>query len=72
MVAEDRVGLLNQITETVGSLGISIRSIALSPMRDSQLGGSVNVEVPSSSVADMVTYAIQRLDGVKRAYRVNK
>ena len=72
VVAEDRVGLLNQITETVGSLGISIRSIALSPMRDSQLGGSVNVEVPSSSVADMVTYAIQRLDGVKRAYRVNK
>lgn len=72
VVADDRVGLLNQITETVGSLGISIRSIALSPMREGQLGGSVNVEVPSSSVADMVTYAIQRLDGVKRAYRVNK
>ncbi len=72
VVAEDRVGLLNHITETIGALGISIRSISLSPMRDSQLGGIVNVEVPSSSVADMVTYAIQRLDGVKRAYRVNK
>ena len=72
VVADDRGGLLNQITETVGALGISIRSIALAPMRDNQLGGTINVEVPSSSVADMVTYAIQRLDGVKRAYRVNK
>ena len=72
VVADDKGGMLNQITETIGSLGISIRSIALSPMRDNQLGGIVNVEVPSSSVADMVTYAIQRLDGVKRAYRVNK
>ncbi len=72
VVADDRGGLLNQITETIGSLGITIRSIALAPMRDNQLGGTVNVEVPSSSVADMVTYAIQRLDGVKRAYRVNK
>ena len=72
VVADDKGGMLNQITETIGSLGISIRSIALSPMRDNQLGGIVNVEVPSSSVADMVTHAIQRLDGVKRAYRVNK
>lgn len=72
VVADDRGGILNQITEAVGALGISIRSIALSPMRDDQLGGSINVEVPSSSVADMVTYAIQRLDGVRRAYRVNK
>ena len=72
VVADDRGGILNQITEAVGALGISIRSIALSPMRDNLLGGSINVEVPSSSVADMVTYAIQRLDGVKRAYRVNK
>ncbi len=72
VVADDRGGILNLITEAVGALGISIRSIALSPMRDNLLGGSINVEVPSSSVADMVTYAIQRLDGVKRAYRVNK
>lgn len=72
VVADDKGGILNQITEAVGMLGISIRSIALSPMRDNLLGGTINVEVPSSSVADMVTYAIQRLDGVKRAYRVNK
>lgn len=72
VVAEDTTGILNQITETIGGLHISIRSIALSPMRDNMLGGTVSVEVPSSSVADMVTYAIQRIDGVKRAHRVNK
>lgn len=72
VVADDKGGILNQITDAVGMLGISIRSIALSPMRDNLLGGTINVEVPSSSVADMVTYAIQRLNGVKRAYRVNK
>lgn len=72
VVADDRGGLLNQITEAIGALGISIRSIALSPMKDNQLGGVVNVEVASSSVADMVTYAIQRLEGVRKAHRVNK
>ena len=72
VVAEDRGGILNQITESIGSLGISIRSLSLTPMRDNLLGGVVNVEVPSSSVADMVTYAIQRIDGVRRAYRASK
>ena len=72
VVAEDRGGLLNQITETIGSLGITIRSIALSPMRDNLLGGVVNVEVGSSQIADMVTHNIQRIDGVKRVFRVNK
>ena len=72
VVADDKGGMLNKITETVGSLGINIRSIALSPLRDNQIGGTINVEVPSSSVADMVTYAISRIDGVKKAHRVNK
>ncbi len=72
VVADDKGGMLNKITESVGALGINIRSIALSPMRDNQIGGVINVEVPSSSVADMVTYTIGRIDGVKKAYRVNK
>ena len=72
IVADDNSGILNHITEAVGSLGINIRSMALSPMRDGQIGGLVNVEVPSSSVADMVTYNILRIAGVKKAYRVHK
>lgn len=72
IVADDRSGMLNHITEAVGALGINIRSMALSPMRDGQIGGLINVEVPSSSVADMVTYNILRIAGVKKAYRVNK
>ncbi len=72
IIAEDRGGILNQITESIGALGIAIRSLSLTPMRDNLLGGVVNVEVSSSSVADMVTYAIQRIDGVRKAHRVNK
>ncbi len=72
IVADDNGGMLNRITEVIGSLGINIRSIALSPLRDGQIGGLVNVEVPSSSVADMVTHNILRIAGVKKAYRVNK
>lgn len=62
VVADDRPGLLNNITDTIGSLGINIRSIALSPLRDGQLGGLVNVEVASSSLADMVTWHLQRIE----------
>ena len=72
VVAEDRGGMLNLITEAIGSLGINIRSMSLSPLRDNQIGGLINVEVPSSNVADMVTYNILRIDGVKRAFRVSK
>ena len=72
VVAEDRAGMLGTIIETIGKLGVSIRSIGLSPQRDNQLGGIVSVEVGSSNVADMVTYSILRIEGVRRAYRVNK
>ncbi|MBE6201132.1 MAG: bifunctional (p)ppGpp synthetase/guanosine-3',5'-bis(diphosphate) 3'-pyrophosphohydrolase [Rikenellaceae bacterium] len=72
IVADDSTGMLNRLTDTIGGLHINIRSLSLAPARDNTLSGSVNVEVPSSSVADMVTYAIQKLDGVRKAYRVNK
>ncbi|MBQ3071608.1 MAG: bifunctional (p)ppGpp synthetase/guanosine-3',5'-bis(diphosphate) 3'-pyrophosphohydrolase [Tidjanibacter sp.] len=72
VVAEDSPGVLSHIIEKVGALNINIRSVALSPTRDGLAGGTINVEVPSSSVADMVTYAISKVDGVKKAYRVNK
>ena len=58
--------------EKIGALNINIRSVAMSPTRDGMAGGTINVEVPSSSVADMVTYAISKVGGVKKAYRVNK
>ena len=72
VVADDRSGMLNRLTDTIGGLHINIRSLNLAPARDNTLSGSINVEVPSSSVADMVTYAIQKIDGVRKAYRVNK
>ncbi len=72
VVAEDNPGILAHIIEKVGALNINIRSVALSPTRDGMAGGTINVEVPSSSVADMVTYAISKVGGVKKAYRVNK
>ena len=72
VVAEDSPGVLSHIVEKIGALGINIRSVAISPTRDGLAGGVINVEVPSSSVADMVTYAISKVGGVKKAYRVNK
>ena len=72
VVAEDSPGVLSHIVEKIGALNINIRSVAISPTRDGMVGGVINVEVPSSSVADMVTYAISKVGGVKKAYRVNK
>lgn len=72
VVAEDSPGVLSHIVEKIGALNINIRSVAISPTRDGMAGGTINVEVPSSSVADMVTYAISKVGGVKKAYRVNK
>ena len=72
VTAEERTGMLGTIIDTIGSLGVAIRSIALSPQRNGTLGGIVSIEVKSSNIADMVTHNILRIDGVKRAYRVNK
>lgn len=72
VVAEDTSGILNRITDAIGQVGVNIRSMAVAPTRAGEVGGTINVEVPSSSVANMATYAIQHTRGVKRAYRVNK
>ena len=69
VVAEDSPGVLSHIVEKIGALGINIRSVAISPTRDGLAGGVINVEVPSSSVADMVTHAMSKVPGVKRASR---
>ncbi len=72
IVAEDSTGIINRITETVaGELKVNIRSVSLSPMRGGRLAGTINVEVPNTSVIDMVAANLLKIKGVEKAYRVN-
>ena len=73
IVAEDTTGMVNRITEVVsGELKINIRSMSLSPMRDGKIGGTINIEVPSTAVVDMVAANLMRIKGVEKAYRVTQ
>ena len=66
-------GMVNRITEVVsGELKINIRSMSLSPMRDGKIGGTINIEVPSTAVVDMVAANLMRIKGVEKAYRVTQ
>jgi len=73
IVAEDTTGMVNRITEVVsGELKINIRSMSLSPLREGKIGGTLNIEVPSTAVVDMVAANLMKIKGVERAYRVTK
>ena len=68
----DSAGVVNQITEVVSrDLKLNIRTINLSSRGDGTGVGTISVEVPSTSVVDMLLHAIMRIKGVQRAVRVN-
>ena len=69
--ANDSAGLVNQITEVVSrDMKLNIRSINLNSRGDGTGVGTISVEVPSVNVVDTLIYAIMRIKGVQRAYRV--
>ena len=69
---QDSAGVVNQITEVVSrDLKLNIRTINLSSRGDGTGVGTISVEVPSTSVVDMLLHAIMRIKGVQRAVRVN-
>jgi GTP pyrophosphokinase len=69
--ANDSAGLVNQITEVVSrDMKLNIRSINLNSRGDGTGVGTISVEVPSVAVVDTLIYAIMRIKGVQRAYRV--
>ena len=68
----DSAGVVNQITEVVSrDLKLNIRTINLSSRGDGTGVGTMSIEVPSTSVVDMLLHAIMRVKGVQRAVRVN-
>ena len=68
----DSAGVVNQITEVVSrDLKLNIRTINLSSRGDGPGVGTISIEVPSTSVVDMLLHAIMRIKGVQRAVRVN-
>ena len=72
ITANDSAGLVNQITEVVShEMKLNIRSINLTSRGDGTGIGTISVEVPSTSVVDMLLHAIMRIKGVQRAVRAN-
>ena len=72
IVATDTAGLANQITEVVTrELKLNIRTLNFSARGDGTMRGTISVEVPSTSIVDLLIHSIQRIRGVQRAYRVN-
>ena len=71
IVAADTMGMANHITETViRDLKLNIRSMNLAS-RGGLLTGTVDVEVPATSVVDTLVHAILRIKGVQKAFRTN-
>ena len=72
ITAQDSAGLASQITEAVShDLKLNIRSLNLTSRGDGTGIGTISVEVPSAGVVDTLIYAILRIKGVQRAYRIN-
>ncbi len=72
IVASDTAGIGNQITEVVTrELKLNIRTLNLAARGDGTMRGTISVEVPSTSIVDLLLHSIMRIRGVQRAYRVN-
>ena len=72
IVASDTAGIGNQITEVVTrELKLNIRTLSLAARGDGTMRGTISVEVPSTSIVDLLIHSIMRSRGVQRAYRVN-
>ena len=72
ITVQDSAGLVNQITEVVSrDLKLNIRTMNLNSRGDGTGVGTISVEVPSAGVVDTLIYAILRIKGVQRAYRIN-
>ena len=71
IVAADTTGMANHITEViVRDLKLGIRSMNFAPA-GGLLTGTVDVEVPATSVVDTLVHAILRIKGVQKAFRTN-
>ena len=72
VVATDTAGIGNQITEVVTrELKLNIRTLNFAARGDGTMRGTISVEVPSTSIVDLLIHSIMRIRGVQRAYRVN-
>ena len=72
IVATDMAGIGNQITEVVTrELKLNIRTLNFAARGDGTMRGTISVEVPSTSIVDLLIHSIMRIRGVQRAYRGN-
>ena len=72
ITAADIPGLATIIMDTATKeLKLSVRGINYAPKGDGMATAQLTVEVPSSSIVDMLLHALRRIKGVKNVYRIN-
>ena len=72
ITAADIPGLATIIMDTATKeLKLSVRGINYAPKGDGTASAQLTVEVPSSSIVDMLLHALRRIKGVRNVYRIN-
>ncbi len=72
ITAADIPGLATIIMDTATKeLKLSVRGINYAPKGDGMATAQLTVEVPSSSIVDMLLHSLRRIKGVKNVYRIN-
>ena len=72
ITAADIPGLATIIMDTATKeLMLSVRGINYAPKGDGMATAQLTVEVPSSSIVDMLLHSLRRIKGVKNVYRIN-
>jgi GTP pyrophosphokinase len=72
ITAADVPGLATTIMDTATKeLKLSVRGINYNPKGDGMATAQLTVEVPSSSIVDMLLHSLRRIKGVRNVYRIN-
>jgi GTP pyrophosphokinase len=72
ITAADIPGLATTIMDTATKeLKLAVRGINYNPKGDGMATAQLTVEVPSSSIVDMLLHSLRRIKGIKNVYRIN-
>lgn len=69
IISDDVIGLENSIRDTLKELKINLRGMNMSYESD-QIRGTITLEVTSIGYIDTIIYRLQKIKGVRRAFRI--
>ena len=72
LVGHDEIGILNRITETLGKIGVDIRSVNVASQKNGIFDGKIQISISNVKFLDYVLHRLQQVKGILKVQRINQ